>query len=167
MSRSLSSFLCFFLYISLSFNLISFSLYISLSFSRISFSLYLSCSLSHYVSVLVPLFSSNYYFSVLSCLTREIYVSIGIDPDTRIVGKRGAPLAPQKRTGKLGCENPYVCRPRLLKLFYQKNYKLLCYIRTEDLGFESCQGVRFLGIYTLQCCCHNLICIVIVCTWEQ
>jgi hypothetical protein len=22
------------------------------------------------------------------------------------------------------------------------------------------QGVRFLGIYTLQCCCHNLICIV-------
>jgi hypothetical protein len=26
-----------------------------------------------------------------------------------------------------------------------------------DPGFESRQGVRFLGIYTLQCCCHNLI----------
>jgi hypothetical protein len=36
--------------------------------------------------------------------------------------------------------------------------------RTEDPGFESRQGVRVLGIYTLQCCCHNLICIVIVCT---
>jgi hypothetical protein len=24
-------------------------------------------------------------------------------------------------------------------------------------GFESRQGVRFLGIFTLQCCCHNLI----------
>jgi hypothetical protein len=36
--------------------------------------------------------------------------------------------------------------------------------RTEDPGFESQQGVRFLGIYTLQCCNHNLICIVIVCT---
>jgi hypothetical protein len=35
--------------------------------------------------------------------------------------------------------------------------------RTEDPGFESCQGVMFLGIYTLQCCCYNLICIVIVC----
>jgi hypothetical protein len=36
--------------------------------------------------------------------------------------------------------------------------------RTKDPRFESHQGVRFLGIYTLQCCCHNLICIVIVCT---
>jgi hypothetical protein len=36
--------------------------------------------------------------------------------------------------------------------------------RTEDTRFEPRQGVRFLGIYTLQCCCHNLICIVIVCT---
>jgi hypothetical protein len=26
--------------------------------------------------------------------------------------------------------------------------------RTEDPGFKSRQGVRFLGIYTLQCCCH-------------
>jgi hypothetical protein len=34
-------------------------------------------------------------------------------------------------------------------------------------GFESRQGASFLGIYTLQCCCHNLICIVIVCTWEK
>jgi hypothetical protein len=34
--------------------------------------------------------------------------------------------------------------------------------RTEDHGFESRQGVRFLGIYILQCCCHNLICIVIL-----
>jgi hypothetical protein len=25
----------------------------------------------------------------------------------------------------------------------------------------------FLGIYTLQRCCHNFICIVIVCTWEK
>jgi hypothetical protein len=39
--------------------------------------------------------------------------------------------------------------------------------RTEDPRFESRQGVRFLGIYTLQCCFHNLICIVIVCTWEK
>jgi hypothetical protein len=36
--------------------------------------------------------------------------------------------------------------------------------RTKDPGFESRQGVRFLGIYTLQCCRYNLICIVIVCT---
>jgi hypothetical protein len=35
--------------------------------------------------------------------------------------------------------------------------------RSEDPGFESRQGVRFLGIYTLQWCFHNLICIVIVC----
>jgi hypothetical protein len=34
--------------------------------------------------------------------------------------------------------------------------------RTEDPGFKSRQGARFLGIYALQCCCHNLICIVIV-----
>jgi hypothetical protein len=34
--------------------------------------------------------------------------------------------------------------------------------RTEDPWFESRQGVRFLGIYTMQCCCHYLICIVIV-----
>jgi hypothetical protein len=39
--------------------------------------------------------------------------------------------------------------------------------RTEDPGFESRQVVRFLGFYTLQCCCHNLVCIVIVCTWEK
>jgi hypothetical protein len=39
--------------------------------------------------------------------------------------------------------------------------------RTEYPGFESHQGVRFLGIYTLQCGCHNLICIVIVCTGEK
>jgi hypothetical protein len=38
---------------------------------------------------------------------------------------------------------------------------------TEDPGFESRQGVRFLGLYTLQCCCENLICIVIVCIWEN
>jgi hypothetical protein len=33
--------------------------------------------------------------------------------------------------------------------------------RTEDIGFESHQGVRFLGLYihTLLCCCQNLICI--------
>jgi hypothetical protein len=34
--------------------------------------------------------------------------------------------------------------------------------RTKVPGFESRQGVRFFGIYTLQCCCHNLIRIVIV-----
>jgi hypothetical protein len=28
-------------------------------------------------------------------------------------------------------------------------------------------GCKVLGIYTMQCCCHNLICIVIVCTWEN
>jgi hypothetical protein len=39
--------------------------------------------------------------------------------------------------------------------------------RTEDYGFESRQGVRISGIYTLQCCYHNLMCIVIVCTWEK
>jgi hypothetical protein len=39
--------------------------------------------------------------------------------------------------------------------------------RTEDPGFESRQGVRFLGSYTFQCCCCNLICIVIVCTLEK
>jgi hypothetical protein len=38
--------------------------------------------------------------------------------------------------------------------------------RTEDPGFESRQGVRFLGINTLQCCCQNLKCIVIVCVRE-
>jgi hypothetical protein len=38
---------------------------------------------------------------------------------------------------------------------------------TEDPGFESHQGVRFLGLYTLQCCCQNLICIVIMCIWEK
>jgi hypothetical protein len=40
--------------------------------------------------------------------------------------------------------------------------------RTEDPGFESRQGVRFLGIYTVQCCCHNLISIIsiiIVCMY--
>jgi hypothetical protein len=36
--------------------------------------------------------------------------------------------------------------------------------RIEDPEFKSRQGVRFLRIYTLQCCCHNLICIVNVCT---
>jgi uncharacterized membrane protein AbrB (regulator of aidB expression) len=35
--------------------------------------------------------------------------------------------------------------------------------RTEDPGFESLQCARFLGLYTLQCCCQNLMCIVIVC----
>jgi hypothetical protein len=39
--------------------------------------------------------------------------------------------------------------------------------RTEDPVFESRQGVWFLGIYTLQCLCHTLICIVIVCTLEK
>jgi hypothetical protein len=34
--------------------------------------------------------------------------------------------------------------------------------RTEDPGFESRQGVRFIGVFSLQCRCHNLICIVIV-----
>jgi hypothetical protein len=34
--------------------------------------------------------------------------------------------------------------------------------RTEDPGFEPRQGVRFLGIYRLQCCCQNLIRIVVV-----
>jgi hypothetical protein len=28
---------------------------------------------------------------------------------------------------------------------------------TDDPGFESRQGVTFLGIYTSQCCCQNLI----------
>jgi hypothetical protein len=32
--------------------------------------------------------------------------------------------------------------------------------RTEDPGSEFRQGLRFLGIYTLQSCCHNLIIIV-------
>jgi hypothetical protein len=35
---------------------------------------------------------------------------------------------------------------------------------TEDPKFESRQGVRFLGVYTLECCCHNSIRIVIVFT---
>jgi disulfide bond formation protein DsbB len=35
--------------------------------------------------------------------------------------------------------------------------------RTDDPGFESRQGVRFLGLNTLQCCCQNFICIVVVC----
>jgi hypothetical protein len=34
--------------------------------------------------------------------------------------------------------------------------------RTEDSRFDSRQGVRFLGICTLQWCCHNLICIIIL-----
>jgi hypothetical protein len=34
-------------------------------------------------------------------------------------------------------------------------------------GFESRHGVRFLGIYTLQCGCHDFIFIVIMCTWEK
>jgi hypothetical protein len=29
--------------------------------------------------------------------------------------------------------------------------------RTEYPGFKSSQGVRFLGFYALQCCCHTLI----------
>jgi hypothetical protein len=37
--------------------------------------------------------------------------------------------------------------------------------RTEDPGFESCQGVRLSGIFTLQCCCHKLTCIVILCRY--
>jgi hypothetical protein len=39
--------------------------------------------------------------------------------------------------------------------------------RTEDPGFESRQGVRFSGLYTFQCCCRNLICIVIVWIWKK
>jgi hypothetical protein len=39
--------------------------------------------------------------------------------------------------------------------------------RTKDPGFKSCQDVRFFGIYILQCWCHYLICIVIVCEWEK
>jgi hypothetical protein len=39
--------------------------------------------------------------------------------------------------------------------------------RTEDLGLESRQGVRFLGLNTLQCRCQNLKCIVIVFNWEK
>jgi hypothetical protein len=27
--------------------------------------------------------------------------------------------------------------------------------RTEDPGFVSRQGVRFLFLYTVQCCCHK------------
>jgi hypothetical protein len=38
---------------------------------------------------------------------------------------------------------------------------------TEYLGFESRQGVKFLGFYILQGCCQNLICIVIVFTFFQ
>jgi hypothetical protein len=38
---------------------------------------------------------------------------------------------------------------------------------SEDTGFVSRQGVRFLRIYTLQCCYYNLKCIVIVRTWEK
>jgi hypothetical protein len=34
--------------------------------------------------------------------------------------------------------------------------------RTEDQGFEPRQGVRFLGLYTLQLCCQNSRCIAIV-----
>jgi hypothetical protein len=29
--------------------------------------------------------------------------------------------------------------------------------RTQDSGFKSRQAVKFLGLYTLQCCCQNLI----------
>jgi hypothetical protein len=40
--------------------------------------------------------------------------------------------------------------------------------KREDLGFESRQGIfKILRTYTLECCCHNLICIVIECTWEK
>jgi hypothetical protein len=39
--------------------------------------------------------------------------------------------------------------------------------RTEDPGFESRQGERCLGLDTLQCCCQNSICIVIVCLREK
>jgi hypothetical protein len=39
--------------------------------------------------------------------------------------------------------------------------------KTEDPGFESRKGVRFLGLPTLQCCRPNLICIVIVCSWRK
>jgi hypothetical protein len=34
--------------------------------------------------------------------------------------------------------------------------------RIEDSGFESRQGVRFLGLYALHCCYQKLACIVIV-----
>jgi hypothetical protein len=39
--------------------------------------------------------------------------------------------------------------------------------RTKDPGVESRQGVRNLGLYTLQCCCKNLICIAIVLSLEK
>jgi hypothetical protein len=38
---------------------------------------------------------------------------------------------------------------------------------TEDPVFETRHAVRFLGVLTLQCCCRNLIRIVIVCIWEK
>jgi hypothetical protein len=39
---------------------------------------------------------------------------------------------------------------------------------SDDPGYESRRGVKFSGMYTLQFCCHNnLICFVIVCTWEK
>jgi hypothetical protein len=37
----------------------------------------------------------------------------------------------------------------------------------KNVGEKEVTGVRFFGIYTLQCCCHNLKCIVIVCTREK
>jgi hypothetical protein len=38
---------------------------------------------------------------------------------------------------------------------------------TEDPGFESRPGVTFVGIYTLQCCCYNLIYTVNLRNWEK
>jgi hypothetical protein len=55
----------------------------------------------------------------------------------------------------------------LMISFFKKNAHfrrgIVVIARTEDPAFESRQGVRFLGLYTLQCCCLNLICIGIVC----
>jgi hypothetical protein len=51
--------------------------------------------------------------------------------------------------------------PILMKKIYRPGWRrgivvIASAFRIEALGFESCQGVWFLGIYTFQCCCQNL-----------
>jgi hypothetical protein len=63
---------------------------------------------------------------------------------------------------------PNHCKNIGLKVFFCNSEQLFaCLVftasKTEDSGFESRQGVGFLGLYTLQCCCQNLVCSVIAC----
>jgi hypothetical protein len=58
-----------------------------------------------------------------------------------------------------------ICQPWWLQHARYIHATIASANRTDDPGFESLQGVRFLGIYILQCIFINLIHCT-VCTWE-